>query len=323
MSVIVIGNQGVGKTSMIVALAKGTKDKTTKNVRVISPKPEQLIEQLSRVQSVNETATTLSQNKFSLSPSKSSQENTNKQSEEAEITLISKAKNTVYSEPKKQNFNQNLSDFDFKNIAGTYELKAPRSLVLSVDLPSGIGKEVRVNWIDTPGEAWSKPIWRKNNPQDYQKLIETVSNSQAVILLVPPYRKTSRPVVLQDNMNPPDYLDEETWIKQLKKWLDFIRENCSNVKHFIIAIHKADLLGNDLDNDHQNWQYNREDRKLINWFNYNKYIRDTYFDAAYDIIREHNAQPPYLSPRFFITTIDNPNLLELPWVYLGSHLAYA
>ncbi|MDJ0729297.1 MAG: hypothetical protein QNJ33_04815 [Crocosphaera sp.] len=287
MSVIFIGNRAVGKTSMIVALAKGTVSKKNKNVRIITPNPQDLIEQ------------------FSFVPS-------NNNSEKEGFPLAS----------DDENFSQKIPQTEEIEIAGTYQLQAPRSLLLSVDLPSGVGKEIRVDWIDTPGEAWSNPDWRKKNPEDYEKLLETVSKSLAVVLLVPPYIRTNRPIVSRDNTKPPDQLNMETWRTQLKEWLALIRKNCSNVKHLVIAIHKADLWGYDLQKDHEKWQYNAQKRQLINWFKYNQHIKDTYFDLALDIIREHNSKPPYLSPRFFVTTIKNPNLLELPWVYLGSQLAY-
>lgn len=252
MSVIVIGNRAVGKTSMIVTLAKGTK-----NVKVVQPNADRLIERFSNPET--------------------------------------------------------------GEIAATFEVKDPISLSLSVNLPSGKGQEFEVRWIDTPGELWSNLKARKSNPQEWKKLIETVSKSKAVLLLLPPYLYRSKPLELEEGEEPEE-LDPQTWKTQLKNGLEFLRNNCPYAQHLLIAIHKADLFSNNLDEDEKNWQYNPD--KPFRWSDYDEHIRKTYFDLAYDIIREHNSQPPYLSPQFFVTTIYQPNLLELPWVYLGSHLAH-
>lgn len=252
MSVIVIGNRAVGKTSMIVALAKGTK-----NVKVIQPDANSLI--------------------------------------------------TRFSNP------------ETGELAGTFNVKDPMSLSLSINLSSGKGQEFEVRWIDTPGEYWSNIKQRESNPEEWNKLTETVSKSKSVLLLLPPYLYRSRPIKLEEGKEPEE-LEPETWNKQLKDWLTFLRKNCPKVQHLLITIHKADLFSNNLDEDEKNWQYDPD--QLFRWSDYDEHIRKTYFDLAYDIIREHNSQSPYISPQFFVTTIHKPNLLELPWVYLGSHLAH-
>ncbi|MDJ0581082.1 hypothetical protein [Crocosphaera sp.] len=313
MNVIVIGNQGVGKTSMIAALAEATISEKNKNVRVYNA--ENLLEQITSYPYVNNSK----DDDFSSDNGTLSQPLG--EFKQTKITSNNPEKEGVSVDSYKEIFSQPVSQIKQKKIyeiAGTSGLQAPRSLSLSVDLPAGAGKKIRVDWIDTPGEAWSVPIWRKRNPEPYKKLVETVSNSQAVILLVPPYTRSKRKTASTDNSNPSDQLDVETWRTQLENWLTFMRKNCSNVKHFVIAMHKADLLGYDLEKDHENWEYNRQKGKLINWFDYNQHIKETYFDLAYDIIRDHNKQPPFLAPRLFVTSTKNSNLLELPWVYLGS-----
>ncbi len=254
MSVIVIGNRQVGKTSMVVALAKGTE-----NVEVIRPDPQSLIAEKSN--------------------------------------------------PKTG------------EIAGT-DRKQEKSLLLRVALPSQPlgGREVQVHWIDTPGEAWSKPEWKKNNLEKWQDLIEAVSQSRAVLLLLPPYIYRSRPQNSEEQREPEE-LDPETWKAQLKDWLAFLRKYCPRVQHILISIHKADLFCYNLEDEAEDWRYDPFNQ--FRWLDYDNHVRNTYFGLADDIIRQHNTQPPYLSPQFFITTIKSPTLLELPWVYLGSHLAYA
>jgi hypothetical protein len=251
MSAIVIGNRKVGKTSMVVALARGTK-----HIEVIEP--QSLIEK--------------------------SNPNTGK-------------------------------------IAPTFR-QEEESLVLRVQLPSGY-REVTVRWIDTPGEAWSEPQWRLSNPEPWQDLVQAVSQSQAVLLLLPPYRRSNRPSELEEPSDADGLLDAETWKTELTTRLKFLRETCPRVQHILISLHKADLLSYfNLEREEKNWQY--DDRpNTFRWFEYDSHIRKTYFDLADDIIRQHNAQPPYLNTHFFVTSIYHQTLLELPWVYLASHLAYA
>lgn len=252
MNVIIIGNQKVGKTSMVVALAKGTE-----NVKVIPSGPGGKI--------------------------------------------------------------ATLSNDSIEKLAGTSQ-KEEEPLLLRINLPSDPERDVRVQWIDTPGEAWSKPAWQQSNPEKYQDLVHTLGQSQAVLLLLPPYRYRYRTQEIEDTPEFEEILDPETWKKQLKERLTLLRSHCPSVQHILISIHKADLFHN-LEEEKNTWQYNTKTSFL--WGKHDDHIRETYFSLADDIIREHNSQPPYLNPKFFVTSIHHPTLLELPWVYLGAYFANA
>jgi hypothetical protein len=252
MNVIIIGNKSVGKTSMVITLAKGTE-----NVQVIPSGPGGKI--------------------------------------------------------------ATLSNDSIEKLAGTSQ-KEEEPLLLRINLPSGSEREVRVQWIDTPGEAWSKPAWQESNPEKYQDLVHTLGQSQAVLLLLPPYRYRSRTKEIEDTPEFEEILDPETWKKQLKERLALLRSHCPRVQHILISIHKADLFHN-LEEEKNTWQYNTNASFL--WGKHDDHIRETYFSLADDIIREHNSQPPNLNPKFFVTTIHYPTLLELPWVYLGAYFANA
>ncbi|MBE9244669.1 hypothetical protein IQ223_08965 [Microcystis aeruginosa LEGE 00239] len=252
MNVIIIGNQKVGKTSMVVALAKGTE-----NVKVIPSGPGGKIAK--------------------------------------------------------------LSEYSIEKLGGTFQ-KEEEPLLLRINLPSGLEREVRVQWIDTPGEAWSKPAWQESNPEKYQDLVHTLGQSQAVLLLLPPYRYRIQSQEIEDTPEFEEILDPETWKKQLKERLTLLRSHCPSVQHILISIHKADLFHN-LEEEKNTWQYNTNASFL--WGKHDDHIRETYFSLADDIIREHNSQPPYLNPKFFVTSIHHPTLLELPWVYLGAYFANA
>lgn len=212
-----------------------------------------------------------------------------------------------------------LSKDSIEKLAGTSQ-KEEEPLLLRINLPSGSEREVRVQWIDTPGEAWSKPAWQESNPEKYQDLVHTLSQSQAVLLLLPPYRYRSRTQEIEDTPEFEEILDPETWKKQLKERLTLLRSHCPSVQHILISIHKADLFHN-LEEEKNTWQYNTNASFL--WGKHDTHIRETYFSLADDIIREHNSQPPYLNPKFFVTSIHHPTLLELPWVYLGAYFANA
>ncbi len=257
MSVIIIGNQRVGKTSMVVALAKGTVEGTLENVKIAHPDPQSLI--------------------------------------------------------------RDKSNLGTGDIAPTFD-KEEEPLLLRINLPSGSERDVRVQWIDTPGEAWSKPAWQQSNPEKYQDLVHTLGQSQAVLLLLPPYRYRIRTQEIEDTPEFEEILDPETWKKQLKERLTLLRSHCPSVQHILISIHKADLFHN-LEEEKNTWQYNTNASFL--WGKHDTHIRETYFSLADDIIREHNSQPPYLNPKFFVTSIHHPTLLELPWVYLGAYFANA
>jgi hypothetical protein len=252
MNVIIIGNQKVGKTSMVVALAKGTE-----NVKVIPSGPGGKI--------------------------------------------------------------ATLSNDSIEKLAGTSQ-KEEEPLLLRINLPSDPERDVRVQWIDTPGEAWSKPAWQQSNPEKYQDLVHTLGQSQAVLLLLPPYRYRIQSQEIEDTPEFEEILDPETWKKQLKERLTLLRSHCPSVQHILISIHKADLFHN-LEEEKNTWQYNTNASFL--WGKHDTHIRETYFSLADDIIREHNSQPPYLNPKFFVTSIHHPTLLELPWVYLGAYFANA
>ncbi|MCL1470924.1 GTPase domain-containing protein [Argonema antarcticum] len=236
MSVVVIGDRAVGKTSMVIALH----DPGTKHVKV--------------------------------------------------LTDLKK-----YYDP------------DTGEAAGTSR-KEEETLLVEVKLPGG-ERQIQVRWIDTPGEAWEKSKeWQETKLAAWQGIQTEVSQSQGVLLLLPPQRITT-----EEELRRPD-----AWTNNLASWLQFFNQNCATVQHILISIHKADLFC-DIQAEAQRWRY--EQLKGLRWIEYNEYIRNTYFNKADEIIREYNRQHS-TSLRFFITTIKNPSLLELPWIHLASYLAH-
>jgi len=250
MSVVVIGDRKVGKTSMVLALA----DPGTQNITVVNPEPQSLVSE--------------------------------------------------YSNP------------DTGEIAGTRR-KEEVTLVINVDLPAG-QRQIEVQWIDTPGEAWDSKDWRQTNNAAWQDIRKEVSQSQGVLLLLPPHRNMIQSHLLSSNDELDDFPRPDAWANNLTSWLNFFKTDCANVQYILISLHKADLCCN-IESEEKKWRYNPLTN--ISWFEYNQYIRKTYFNKVEKIVRNYNAKHPEISLRFFITTIKNPALLELPWVYLGSYMA--
>ncbi|MFB2920759.1 hypothetical protein [Aerosakkonema funiforme] len=202
-------------------------------------------------------------------------------------------------------------------IAGTSR-KEEETLLVEVKLPGG-ERQIQVHWIDTPGEAWENKEWRKTHLDAWQDMQAKVSHSQAVLLLLPPQRTMIQPNLLDDKSKPDDFPRPDAWTNNLASWLQFFNQNCATVQHILISIHKADLFC-DFQAEAKRWRY--EQSKGMRWIEYNEYIRNTYFNKADQLIREYNRQHS-TSLRFFITTIKNPSLLELPWIHLASYLAHS
>lgn len=215
----------------------------------------------------------------------------------------------------------NLSKYydpETKEIAGTRS-KQEEPLAINVRLPSG-EKQIQVRWVDTPGEAWDDPAWRKTNASAWKDIEQEVSQSQGILLLLPPHRTMVQPEHLDENTDLDSLPLSEAWTRNLEEWLMFFEKSCHHVQHILVAIHKADLFC-DVHAEAQKWHYHPTRGPL--WFDYNTYIRKTYFSSSKvsSLIRAYSAQKSGTNLRFFVTTIKDSSLLELPWVYLGAFLA--
>lgn len=250
MSVIVIGDRLVGKTSMVVALARGTD-------------------------------------------------------------------NVVITEPDPQSIIMRKSNIETGALAPTFRMYK-ETLSIAVNLSSG-WREFQTNWIDTPGEAWSNPNWRQENPTQWQDIKNSVSESKAVFLLMPPSRSMINPDQFDgEESNKPDMQPSPLqWQNQLAEKLGFLRKNAPDVQHILISLHKADLFC-DIGQKERKWRY--DPLRDFDWVGYNEHVQRTHFELAKKVIHQYNRQA-FVSPCFFVTTTESPILLELPWIYLGAYLA--
>jgi hypothetical protein len=205
-------------------------------------------------------------------------------------------------------------------IAGTAR-REEDTLELKVELPSG-KKQIFVNWIDTPGERWENLTeWQENHPDDWKATKKAVSESEAVFLIIPPYRSLIKPNFFNEYANPViDQLDNfptlEQWKNNLKTWFDFFKQSCSQVRHILISIHKADFFC-DIESEAEKWCACNYGQPLF--FRYQSQIRQQYFNQIDPLIRQYNNQANGQQVQFFVTTKNNKCLLEIPWLYLGSH----
>ena len=183
-----------------------------------------------------------------------------------------------------------------------------------VTLPTG-NKEITLDWIDTPGEIW-RQNWQANNPSEWNTFLETVKKSEGILLIIPPYRELLKRGI---NVSEEDFITKKQWCTRFQRWLDFIRSECSQVRHLLICLNMADLFC-DIGQEANILAYKPHNSKM-NWQQRNEYVFSKYFRPIQCDIENLNRSIYGLSVRCFITSIYNRELLELPWIYLGSYLA--
>jgi nicotinamide riboside kinase len=186
-----------------------------------------------------------------------------------------------------------------------------RSLEVKVKLPNPV-PPIPLDWIDTPGEMWRKS-WQGDNQQLWQKVLPNIQQSEGIMLILPPHRGMVTLKQYDDNIHR--LPTQQQWVNRFKRWADFFRYQCPKARHIVICLNKADLF-TDIERESQRLSYNSN----MNWHTRNMYVIENYFNPVKDqlkIIAQNNSG----LIRCFITTIYNRELLELPWIYLGSHLA--
>jgi hypothetical protein len=174
-------------------------------------------------------------------------------------------------------------------------------------------KRLSVKWIDTPGE-WNRSEWQ-NDPDrqtDFQKYQVQLKTANAVVLLLRPYRtagkvKISDKTIIEKNEIP----TELQWCRRFERWARFINSNCSGVRHLNLCLSKADLFC-DVDNE----------ATVIDskgWLERSYYVKQGFFPKN-KLFQESLQMIQAGGIRFFIVSINNRTLLELPWLSLATHL---
>nr|WP_317265154.1 GTPase domain-containing protein [Arthrospira sp. SH-MAG29] len=191
-----------------------------------------------------------------------------------------------------------------------------RQLEIEVTLPSR-PKNIYTEWIDTPGEIW-RSTWQKDNPNEWEKFMKTARRSQGVCLVLSPYREIIRQ---EDGIIQEDFITRKQWIQRFERWVKFFRQDCRQAKHLVLCLNKADLIrGIDLKEEAQKLAYHPVDAEM-NWMQRNDYVFKRFFGPLQSHIAELNQYTSGLSVRCFITSIYSRELVELPWIYLGTYLS--
>jgi hypothetical protein len=217
--------------------------------------------------------------------------------------------------PSYENLKALLYDDDEGGTKATDSAKGVynRYMEIQTTLPTG-NKQITVDWLDTAGEIWRKS-WQEDNPQEWKIFMENISSSEGVLLVLPPYRE-----MLEMHPQKDEYPLLEQWTMRFNRWVDFFRNDCSNLKHILICLNKADLFCQNLDQESAKLAYKPYNAPM-NWQQRHVYVCNKYFRPVLPNLEEINRNIRGLSIRCFITSIHDRSLLELPWLYLASFLA--
>ena len=199
----------------------------------------------------------------------------------------------------------NPTRFDGNNIGEI------RRLDVKVKLPVPV-PPIPLDWIDTPGEMW-RLSWQKEHRQMWQKVLANIRHSEGIMLILPPYRGMPRLKPYDDNLH--QLPTQQQWVNRFQRWANFFCYECTKAKHIIICLNKADLF-TDIDLESKRLAFGRKMR----WHDRNMYVIENYFRPVKEQLK-NIAQNNSGLVRCFITSIYNRELLELPWIYLGSHLS--
>jgi len=185
--------------------------------------------------------------------------------------------------------------------------KVEEVLTLEVHFRSG-RREITVPWIDTAGEVWELEEWKQNHASAWKDIQGIISECKAVILLMPPHEG----LVVAERAT----MTCAQWTNNLGWWLNLFKDSCSKVEHILVCLHQADLFCNVKDLEIE-WGYDPDE--TFYWAEYNDYVFNTYFKNARNLIKTYNDKSYGQFINFFITTVHNRCLLELPWLSLTPY----
>lgn len=188
------------------------------------------------------------------------------------------------------------------------------SMQVEVQLVTG-WKTISSSWLDTPGEIW-RNTWQVNNPDQWQLFLDSIRETEGILLILPPYRDIINP----KKDDPNNHISRQQWMQRFDKWINFFKQDCPQVRHLLLCLNKIDLCVVDYKAEAKELVYSPRNQKK-NWQKKHEYVYYKYFTPFHHQIQELNGSIDGLSVRCFITSIHSRELLELPWIYLGCHLA--
>lgn len=185
---------------------------------------------------------------------------------------------------------------------------------LSIEAMLKRPRRLDVGWVDTPG-GWNEMEWQ-NSPEIsllFDKYKANLSKARALVLLLKPYR-TAGKVKIYDRKIVIDneVVTESQWCRRFDRWSHFISATCQQVSQINICISKADLFC-DVD-----VQANIIENQ--GWLQQSNYIYQEFFPSNNSLFKKSLQRLPSGSVRFFIISIYNRTLLEMPWLSLATNL---
>jgi hypothetical protein len=168
-------------------------------------------------------------------------------------------------------------------------------------------KTLQVDWVDTPGEVWRKS-WQTDNADEWQRFLQVVKQSEGIVLLLPPYRN----ILPQTGIDQLEFITRMQWCNRFKLWADFFMKECSHAQRIAICLNKADLF---CDAEQESITLSRK-----NWHERHAYICQKFLAPIRPQLESLEKQMKRTSIACFITSIHQRQLLELPWLYLGTYL---
>ena len=173
-------------------------------------------------------------------------------------------------------------------------------------------KLISLDWIDTPGEIWQRG-WSPNNQSEWQIFLRLINNSEGIMLVLPPYRE-----ILKSNINLHEFITRQQWVNRFERWVEFITQYCSQVRHLAICLNKADLFCH-IDQEESKVAYASQLTKM-DWLDRHQYVYQEYFEPLNTQLQEIHYNIYGLSISCFLTSIKSRPLLELPWIYFATYL---
>lgn len=206
--------------------------------------------------------------------------------------------------------------------AGTAN-QSEQELTMWVQRPNGAPKEINVVWIDLPGEFFQEHSNRRERGgADWQEIQAKIEQSKYVILLIPPHRalvEATRLDQAPEALRPETTLpNQEQWHKRLSAWFDFLNLHCARASRILICIHKADLFC-DLDQVSRDWAYVPGQISTDFWWRYHEFSK-SFLRTMQERVKAYSQTDAGMNTNFFITSIVHPEVLALPWLYIGLYL---
>jgi len=210
---------------------------------------------------------------------------------------------------------QNLYDKTTGTMKATDDTNAVYKEYMEVKVNLARWKTISSFWLDTPGDMWRKD-WKQINKAQWKNFVDSIAGTEGILLILPPYREIIDP----NKDDPSKFISRQQWSQRFDRWINFFQQDCPEIRHLLLCLNKIDLCLIDYQAEAKYLAYNPH-RQSLNWQQKHDYVYHRYFTAFHDQIKDLNKSIKGLSVRCFITTIYSRELIELPWIYLGSHLA--